>query len=65
MSKQHAKPKRNKTICKPEPVKSQKTVDKMREEFISHGQLSFKLTTEEDFGTAFIKAIGREKVIIS
>jgi hypothetical protein len=41
-----------------------KNVEKMRETFHKYDQLFFKIQTDEDFGTGFIKALGAEEVII-
>ncbi len=46
-------------------VINKRKIDKIRELFHQYGSLFFKMTTEEDFATGFVKALGGEEVIIS
>lgn len=45
-------------------VLSIKNVENVKNQFTSNGQLFFKVLTNEDFATAFIKGVGKEKVIL-
>jgi uncharacterized protein (DUF58 family) len=42
-----------------------RNADKVRAVFHKYNQLFFKIRTNEDFGTGFIKALGEEEVVIS
>lgn len=44
-------------------VLNERQIKKIKTEFLSEGQLFFKVNTTQDFGTEFIKALGHEEVI--
>lgn len=45
-------------------VLSRRQATKIRDSFHDYDQLFFRITTDDDFSTGFIKALGEEKVII-
>ncbi len=45
-------------------VLNKRRIKKIYNSFVSEGQLYFKVETDQDFGTEFIKALGHEKVIM-
>ncbi len=45
-------------------ILSRRHATKVRNSFHDHDQLFFRITTQEEFSTSFIKALGEEKVII-
>ena len=44
---------------------ARRQIKRVRDTFHEYGQLFFEITTKEDFGTGFIKALGSEEVIVT
>lgn len=44
---------------------NEKQIEKIKDSFHSYDQLFFEMTTDQEFGTAFIEALGEEEVEIS